>query len=101
MPQVLRQIQHGTFLTNAVGIEISEEYAALSRARIEESAPLFLRTVGHVQHLGEVQDVRVKMDTVHAIGDVARKVRQIGIADIFLNRNILERKPGNLTVDPL
>jgi hypothetical protein len=57
--------------------------------------------IGHVQHLGEVEDVRVKMNPVHTIGDVARKVGQIGVADVFPDLNVLERKPRNLTVDPL
>ena len=63
MPQVLRQIQHGNFLTNAVGIEISEEYAALSRARIEESArrelnlmPAVIDAVKASATLGEISD---------------------------------------------
>jgi hypothetical protein len=57
--------------------------------------------VGHVQHLGEIEDVGVKMNPVHAVGDVARKVRQICVTDIFFDLNVLDWKRGNLIVYPL
>jgi hypothetical protein len=59
----------------------------------------FALDIGYMEHLGEVEDVRVEVDAVHAIGDVARKVRQIGVADIFLDLDVFERKPRDLGID--
>jgi hypothetical protein len=53
------------------------------------------------QHILQVQDVGVEVRTVYPIRDVAGQVRQIGVPNVFLDLNVLDRKAIDLRVNAL
>ena len=53
------------------------------------------------QHIRQIQNIRVKMSAVHAIGDIDRKVGEVGVADVLFDFDVLQRKTVDITVDPL
>ena len=54
-----------------------------------------------VQHVLEIEDIGIKMHAIHKVCNGARKVRQIGIADVILDLDIIQRKRADLCIDAL
>ena len=50
----------------------------------------FAFDIGHVQHVRKIQNVCVEVSAIDAISHVARQIRQVGVADKFLNLDVLE-----------
>ena len=46
----------------------------------------------HMKHLGQVQDIRVQVDPVHTVSHVAWQVREVSVADVLFDLNILNRR---------
>src|SRR5579863_1631289 len=61
----------------------------------------FSLDIRNMEHFGQVEDVSVKMNSVHSIGHIARKAREVRVANVFFDLDVLKRKPGDLGADPL
>ena len=57
--------------------------------------------VGDGQHVLEIQDVGIEVHAIHAICAGVGQVRDVCVADVVLDLNILERNRCNLCVDAL
>jgi hypothetical protein len=57
--------------------------------------------VRDVQHVGQIQDVGIKMYAIKSVGDGAFEIGEIGIAYIFFDLDILQRESIDLGLDAL
>ena len=55
----------------------------------------------HCQHVLQVQNVGVEVRAVHPISHVAGQVREVGVADVILDLDVLNRKGIDFRVDAL
>lgn len=90
---------------NEDGIDLLED--AINRAVMEikeakrSTMADFALEICDAQHIRQIQNVSVKMYTIDPIRNIAGKIGEIGIPDIFLDLDILEWKLRYFSINTL